>query len=71
MRARSAILELLSVQTAEELVTPAGKSAIKKAICERVSPLTGGVQVTIEVTFEVEGSSKPSCVAEVIFRYYA
>ena len=36
-----------------------------------VEQVTGGVQVTIEVTFEVEGSSKPSCVAEVIFRYYA
>ena len=31
----------------------------------------GGVQVTIEFTFEVEGASKPSCVAEVVFRFYA
>ena len=36
-----------------------------------VEPVTGGVQVTIEVTFECEGAAKPSCVAEVIFRYYA
>ena len=31
----------------------------------------GGVQVTQEFVFEIEGASKPSCVAEVIFRYYA
>jgi acyl dehydratase len=32
--------------------------------------IAGGYQVTLEVTFEVEGASKPACVAEVIFRYY-
>jgi acyl dehydratase len=36
-----------------------------------VEQVAGGVQVTIEVTFECEGATKPSCVAEVIFRYYA
>ena len=30
----------------------------------------GGIQVTMEFTFEVEGASKPSCVSEAIFRYY-
>ena len=45
-RARSAILELLTTQTADELVTADGKAALKKAICERVSPLTGGSEVT-------------------------
>jgi acyl dehydratase len=29
-----------------------------------------GAQVTIGMTFEVEGESKPSCVAEAVFRYY-
>ena len=32
--------------------------------------VTGGAQGTVEMTFEVEGAPKPSCVAEVIFRYY-
>ncbi len=36
-----------------------------------VDDIAGGAQVTIETTIETEGSSKPSCVAEVIFRYYA
>lgn len=33
--------------------------------------VAGGKQVVLEVTFEVDGAAKPSCVAEVIFRYYA
>ena len=32
--------------------------------------VAGGVQCTMELTFEVEGRDKPSCVAEVLFRYY-
>ena len=35
-----------------------------------VEDVAGGVQVTQEFVFEVEGAPKPSCVAEVIFRYY-
>ena len=30
-----------------------------------------GVQVVLELTFETEGSTKPSCVAEVVYRYYS
>ena len=35
-----------------------------------VEDVSGGVQVTMEFVFEVEGASKPSCVAECVFRYY-
>jgi acyl dehydratase len=35
-----------------------------------VEDVAGGAQVTMEVTFEVEDAAKPSCVAEIIFRYY-
>ena len=35
-----------------------------------VDDIAGGVQSTYELTFECEGASKPSCVAEVIFRSY-
>ena len=35
-----------------------------------VDDVTGGAQVTMRFTFEVEGAPKPSCVAEIIFRYY-
>jgi flagellar FliL protein len=37
MRVRSAILELLAMQTADVLVTPDGKAALKKAIAESAS----------------------------------
>src|SRR5215218_11344273 len=33
-----------------------------------VEDVTGGAQGTVEMTFEIEGAAKPSCVAEVIFR---
>ena len=35
-----------------------------------VDDVAGGAQVTMVFTFEVEGAPKPSCVAEIIFRYY-
>ena len=35
-----------------------------------VDDISGGAQVVLEVTFECEGATKPSCVAEVIFRHY-
>lgn len=35
-----------------------------------VEEIANGVQITMEFTFECEGSSKPSCVAEIIFRSY-
>jgi acyl dehydratase len=35
-----------------------------------VDDIAGGVQMTMEFTFECEGAAKPSCVAEIIFRSY-
>ncbi len=29
-----------------------------------------GVQVRLELTFEIEGASKPACVAELLLRYF-
>ena len=34
-----------------------------------VEDVAGGVQVTYTLTLETEGSTKPSCVAEVVYRY--
>lgn len=33
-------------------------------------PLEGGAQLTVEVTVEIEGSSKPACVAESVSRRF-
>mgnify|MGYP001826873307 FL=1 len=35
-----------------------------------VTDIAGGIQTTMEFTFECEGAAKPSCVAEVIYRSY-
>ena len=37
MKVRSVILELLALQTADQLITPAGKAELKKAIAEAAS----------------------------------
>jgi acyl dehydratase len=36
-----------------------------------VEDVPGGVQATYKLTLETEGSDKPSCVAEVVYRYLA
>ncbi len=35
-----------------------------------VEDVSGGVQVLLDLTFETEGSDKPSCVAQVVYRYF-
>ncbi|HXW35459.1 MAG TPA: MaoC family dehydratase [Acidimicrobiales bacterium] len=35
-----------------------------------VEDVGGGMQVLIDVTLEIEGSDKPACVAQVVYRYY-
>jgi acyl dehydratase len=32
--------------------------------------LEGGAQLTLQATIEVEGSSKPACIAETVSRRY-
>jgi len=36
-----------------------------------VEDVTGGIQVVLDLTFETEGSDKPSCVAQVVYRYFS
>jgi acyl dehydratase len=43
------------------------RAGIELADVEEVS---GGVQASLAVTFELEESPKPACVAEILFRYY-
>jgi len=37
---------------------------------EAVEEVSGGLQITEQYTAEIEGSSKPACVAEVIMHIY-
>ena len=49
---------------------PVGSKLRLGAALSNVEDIAGGVQVTMELTFEVQGKDKPSCVAECIYRYY-
>ena len=49
---------------------PVGSKLRAGAELVGVDDVAGGVQVSMKLTFEVEGASKPSCVAEVVYRYY-
>ena len=49
---------------------PVGANLRAGAELVGVDDVAGGVQVSMKLTFEVEGASKPSCVAEVVYRYY-
>jgi flagellar protein FliL len=50
MQARSAILELLTLQTSDRLATPDGKATLKKAIVDRIFTVLGGLKV-VDVLF--------------------
>ena len=50
---------------------PVGGKLRAGATLAGVEDIAGGAQVTMDVTFEVEGTDKPACVAQVVYRYYA
>jgi acyl dehydratase len=49
---------------------PVGGKIRLGAVLKDVKDVTGGVQTVVEATFELEGSGKPPCVAEIVFRFY-
>jgi acyl dehydratase len=50
---------------------PVGSKLRVGAALAEVEDIQGGAQVTLDLTFEVEGKDKPSCVAQAVYRYYA
>jgi acyl dehydratase len=49
---------------------PVGSRLRVGAVLLEVEQIPGGAQATLRATFETEGSTKPSCVADLVFRYY-
>ena len=49
---------------------PVGGNVRCGATLDSLDEIAGGVALTMTLTFEVEGASKPSCVATVVYRYY-
>ncbi len=49
---------------------PVGSDVRAGATLASIDEVNGGVQVVLDVTVEVRDAPKPSCVAQVVFRYY-
>jgi acyl dehydratase len=49
---------------------PVGSQIRAGATLATVEGVVGGVQVALDVVVEVKDAPKPSCVAQVVFRYY-
>jgi Acyl dehydratase len=49
---------------------PVGSRVRMRATLAKVDDVPGGLQITITLTFEVEGADKPVCVAESLSRVY-
>lgn len=47
-----------------------GANIRARSLVIRVEEVAGGVQITYRITVEIEGESKPACVAEQLFRLY-
>ncbi len=50
---------------------PVGSQLRLGAEVAGVDDVEGGVQVTLDITLEVRDAPKPSCVAQVVYRYYS
>ena len=49
---------------------PVGSDIHARATLASVEDVAGGVQVCMDVIVEVKDSPKPSCIAQVVYRYY-
>ena len=50
---------------------PSGSRLRLGATLAEVKDVPGGVEAVVDAVIECEGSAKPACVAQVIYRYYA
>jgi acyl dehydratase len=49
---------------------PVGSEIRAGSTLASVEEIAGGVQIALDVVVEVKDAPKPSCVAQVVFRYY-
>jgi acyl dehydratase len=49
---------------------PIGAELRLGATLASVEEVQGGVQVTLDTAFELKDAPKPSCVAQVVYRFY-
>jgi acyl dehydratase len=48
---------------------PVGSRIRLRAVLSAADPASGGIQATVQCTVEIDGGSKPACVAQIVFRY--
>jgi hypothetical protein len=58
------------IQNLEELKKMAGQARLRATLAQ-IEEIKAAAQATFNLSFEVEGKGKPSCIAEAIYRYYA
>ncbi|HZQ84216.1 MAG TPA: MaoC family dehydratase [Acidimicrobiales bacterium] len=50
---------------------PVGGKVRLNATLADLKEISGGVEATVDMSFEVEGKDKPACVAQAVYRYYS
>ena len=50
---------------------PVGSKVRAGVTLADVEDIAGGVQVTMDIVYDLEGGEKPVCAAQIVFRYYA
>jgi acyl dehydratase len=50
---------------------PVGSKVRAGVTLTQVEDIAGGVQVTMDIVYQIDGGDKPVCVAQIVFRYYA
>jgi acyl dehydratase len=48
-----------------------GRIRLHGTVAEATAVANDGVQLTVDFTVELEGSDKPACVAQAVYRQYA
>lgn len=49
---------------------PVGSKLRAGGVLAAVDEVAGGVQATLDLTFEIDGMEKPACAAQVLYRLY-
>lgn len=49
---------------------PVGSKLRAGGVLAGVDEVPGGIQATLDLTFEIEGAEKPACAAQVLYRLY-
>ncbi|MBC2644681.1 MULTISPECIES: MaoC family dehydratase [unclassified Rhodococcus (in: high G+C Gram-positive bacteria)] len=49
---------------------PVGSKVRAGVVLDSVTDVAGGIQLTVTMTFEIDGGTKPACIATILVRQY-